>query len=79
MTGCVPLCCGAGCCSYSADDCQDVQRLGFTSSGVYHVTPSGTYTGYDVFCDLDKNDGGGWLVRSVKYILTLFVITNIYL
>ena len=45
-----------------ANDCQDVKAQGFTESGVYHVTPAGTYTGYDVYCDMDT-DNGGWLVR----------------
>ena len=30
-------------------------------SGVYHVTPSCSRTGYNVFCDM-TTDGGGWLV-----------------
>ena len=42
-------------------DCRDVQELGFTTSGLYHVTPVGTFTGFDVWCDLDTEDGG-WLV-----------------
>ena len=42
-------------------DCRDVQELGFTTSGLFHVTPVGTFSGFDVWCDLDTEDGG-WLV-----------------
>ena len=35
--------------------------MGFTTSGLYHVTPVGTFSGFDVWCDLDT-EGGGWLV-----------------
>ena len=28
------------------------------------MTPVGTYTGFDVFCDMDSGDGG-WLVRNI--------------
>ena len=35
--------------------------MGFTESGVYHVTPDETFVGHDVYCDMDTA-GGGWLV-----------------
>ena len=35
--------------------------MGHTRSGMYHVTPYGACTGYDVYCDM-ATDGGGWLV-----------------
>ena len=49
------------CCQYSLSDCQDYRDLGHNASGIYHVTPIGTFSGFDVFCDMVK-DGGGWLV-----------------
>ena len=42
-------------------DCQDFMNMRNTTSGVYHVTPEGTFRGYDVYCDMET-DGGGWLV-----------------
>ena len=47
-------------CTYEPRDCQDIDT---TWSGVYHVTPVGTYSGFDVFCDMDSDDGG-WLVLT---------------
>ena len=44
-----------------AHDCQDVMDMGFTESNVYHVTPAGTFRGFDVYCDM-ATDNGGWIV-----------------
>lgn len=54
----------AGCKTHFIHDCRDVRDLGFLNSGVYHVTPVGTYRGFDVYCDMDTNDGG-WLVCAI--------------
>ena len=35
----------------------------FTESGVYHVTPAGTFSGFSAYCDMEM-DGGGWLVSN---------------
>ena len=40
-------------------DCQDIRTRGFHDSGVYHVTPPGTFYGVDVYCDLEIAGGGG--------------------
>ena len=53
--------CGRDCAWCLPRDCRDVQELGFTTSGLYHVTKVGTFSGFDVWCDLDT-EGGGWLV-----------------
>ena len=55
-------------CSYSCQphDCQEIKDLGHKDSGVYHITPLGTYSGFDVYCDMSTEDGG-WLV-SVENI-----------
>ena len=42
-------------------DCQDVLDMGFCNSGVYYVTPYGSYSGLYVYCDM-KTEPGGWLV-----------------
>ena len=54
--------CNEFCLSCGPTDCQDWYDLGHTTSGVYHVTPSGTRFGYDVYCDMET-EGGGWLVK----------------
>ena len=48
-------------------DCQDIQSAGQNSSGVYHVTPRGTHNGFDVYCDMETEDGG-WLVSNYSCI-----------
>ena len=53
--------CSTNCCGDVFRDCQDYQCVGHTTSGVYRVTPQGTYSGFDVYCDM-TTDGGGWLV-----------------
>ena len=40
--------------------------MGHTTSGVYHVTPLGTRFGYDVYCDMET-DNGGWLVKLLVF------------
>ena len=50
------------CCASCNTDCQDLLTMRHTTSGVYHVTPTGTFRGYDVYCDMET-DGGGWLVK----------------
>ena len=52
-------------CAYKPRDCRDIDTAW---SGVYHVTPAGTFTGTDVFCDM-TTDGGGWMVRKKHMIL----------
>ena len=44
-------------------DCYDIKRRGFRSSGLYTIYPQTetSLNGIEVFCDLDK-DGGGWTV-----------------
>ena len=56
-----------GFCSYEPHDCQDIDT---TWSGVYHVTPLGTFAGFDVYCDM-VTDGGGWLVRKYFFFCLL--------
>ena len=51
-----------GCCLYEPRDCQDVKESGFTESGVYSVTPGGTHTSFDVFCEMSTNNET-WLVK----------------
>ena len=53
--------CPADFCTSCASDCQDYQDRGHTKSGVYHVIPVGTRSGFDVYCDMTTDDGG-WLV-----------------
>ena len=50
-----------GCCLYEPRDCDDVRQSGSTESGVYSVTPEGTYTSYDVYCDMGPGNES-WLV-----------------
>ena len=50
-----------GCCTYEPRDCEDVRQSGSTESGVYSVTPEGTYTSFDVYCDMAP-DNESWLV-----------------
>ena len=60
----------SACNTYSTvTDCQDVQSVGFNDSGVYHVTPPGTFQGVDVYCDM-VTDGGGWIVSLPIYLST---------
>ena len=54
----------ADCSSYGLD-CQGIQDLGFTKSGVYHVTPTGFHDGFDAYCDMET-DSGGWLVSRIR-------------
>ena len=49
---------------YYARDCEDVKDIGFTKSGVYHIVPEGSSRGYDVYCDMDTEEGG-WLVCAL--------------
>ena len=50
-----------GCCLYEPRDCDDVRQSGSTESGVYSVTPEGTYTSFDVYCDMGPGNES-WLV-----------------
>ena len=50
-----------GCCIYEPRDCDDVRQSGSTESGVYSVTPEGTYTSFDVYCDMTSGNES-WLV-----------------
>ena len=45
---------------FCARDCLDLLQLGFSKSGVYQVYPGGVNTGYDVYCDMETDGGGGW-------------------
>ena len=45
-------------------DCLEVRDMGFNTPGVYHITPMGVYRGFDVYCDMET-DNGGWLVSSL--------------
>ena len=45
-------------------DCLEVRDMGFNTSGVYPITPMGVYKGFDVYCDMET-DNGGWLVSSL--------------
>ena len=51
-------------------DCLEVRDMGFTTSGVHHVTPLGVYKGFDVYCDMET-DNGGWLVSSLTKLIKL--------
>ena len=39
------------------------------------MTPVGTYTGFDVFCDMDSSDGG-WLVIFTTCLVFLINFTG---
>ena len=49
-------------------DCLEVRDMGFNTSGVYHITPIGVYRGFDVYCDMETDDGG-WLVSSLTQLV----------
>ena len=48
-------------CVEELRDCLDIQSTGVTESAVHHVTPVGSYTGLDVYCDM-TTENGGWLL-----------------
>ena len=52
---------GHGECQHIPRDCFDVKEMGSNTSGVYQVTPVGVSEGFDVYCDMER-DNGGWLV-----------------
>lgn len=73
-----------GCCTDSCKDyivdCQDYLARGHTASGVYYVTPTRAFHGYNVYCDM-ITDGGGWLVKYLQFLilkpfLSLFCYTS---
>ena len=50
-----------GCCFYEPRDCDDVRESGEKESGVYSVTPEGTFTSFNVYCDMSM-ENETWLV-----------------
>ena len=44
-------------------DCVDWKREGFTTDGVYTITPA-VATKIEVYCDMTTDDGG-WLVSTI--------------
>ncbi|KAL3866600.1 hypothetical protein ACJMK2_043886 [Sinanodonta woodiana] len=60
QSGMPPLSHGCQLINSRPADCQDVKRLGCTTSGVYVIYPAGT-DGFRVRCDQDTY-GGGWTV-----------------
>ena len=48
---------------YFARDCEDIKALRFVTSGIYRLTPVGVSRGFDVYCDMDI-DEGGWTVSA---------------
>ena len=55
---------------YCAQDCGDIQDMGFETSGVYRIYPAGIRNGIEVYCDMETDDGG-WLVSFLcTYIHT---------
>ncbi|WP_411016678.1 fibrinogen-related protein, partial [Salmonella sp. s51944] len=44
----------------SYKDCYDILLSGTNISGIYDITPTGSYK-FEVYCDMET-DGGGWTV-----------------
>ena len=61
---CVSVECCGRCCDLP-QDCQAIRDMGHLTNGVYHVYPDGVYSGFEVYCDMETDDGG-WLVRNMR-------------
>ena len=55
--------CSKDCCVDYENDCLDYKLSGHNKSGVYTVKPVGMRTGFEVYCDMET-DNGGWLVNT---------------
>ena len=45
-------------------DCGSILEAGHQTSGIYQIQPFGFDDAFDVFCDMDI-DEGGWTVRQI--------------
>ena len=63
---------------YEPRDCDDVRQSGSTESGVYSVTPEGTYISFDVYCDMGPGIES-WLVSLYIYQGFIYTLTHLVL
>ena len=48
-----------------ATDCQAAFEYGWTEPGIFTITPTGGYPGFDVWCDFDETHG--WAVIQRRF------------
>lgn len=45
-------------------DCEEIRRMGFTTSGVYSIQPWNAKAPFEVYCEMDYYDGGWTLIQK---------------